>query len=60
MSKRVKISFETVNRGNYTVISSEDIAETNKNIREAMLPVIREFKRKEFQSWILTKDKRVG
>ena len=24
MSKRVKISFETVNRGNYTVISTED------------------------------------
>jgi len=60
MSKRIKISFDTVNRGNYTVISAEDIAETNKNIREAMIPVIREYKRKEYQSWISARDKRVG
>jgi hypothetical protein len=60
MSKRIKINFQTVNEGNYTIIPREEIAKVNKNIREAMLPVVRDFKRKEFQSWISARDKRVG
>jgi hypothetical protein len=60
MSKRVKINFKTVNEGKYTVIPGEEIAEVNKRIREAMIPVIREYKQKEFQSWISARDKRVG
>lgn len=55
MSKRVKINFQTINEGNYTVIPGKEIAEVNKRIREAMLPVVREFKRKECQSWIKQK-----
>jgi hypothetical protein len=60
MSKRIKINFQSLNEGNYTVIPGKEIAEVNKRIREAMLPVIRDFKRKEFQSWISAKDKRIG
>ena len=28
MSKRIKITFETINKGNYTVIDPKDIANT--------------------------------
>ena len=42
MSKRVKINFQTINEGNYTVIPGKEIAEVNKRIREAMLPVVRD------------------
>jgi hypothetical protein len=60
MSKRIKINFKIVNEGKYSVIPGEEIAAVNKRIREAMLPVVREYKRKEFQSWISARDKRVG
>ena len=60
MTKRVKINFQSINEGNYTVIPKEEIAEVNKRIREAMLPVVKDFERKQFQSWISMKDKRVG
>lgn len=39
MSKRVKITFETVNAGKYTTISAQAIAETNTRIKEAMKKV---------------------
>ena len=60
MSKRVKINFETANKGKYTVIPAEEIAEVNKRIREAMIPVVRDYNRKQFQSWISVRDKLVG
>ena len=52
MSKRTKISFERINEGKYTVINPKDIAETNKRIKKEMTPIIREFERKQFESWL--------
>ncbi len=52
MSKRTKISFERINEGEYTVIHPKDIAETNKRIKKEMTPIIREFDRKQFESWL--------
>ena len=52
MSKRTKISFERINEGEYTVIHPKDIAETNKRIKKEMTPIIREFERKQFESWL--------
>jgi hypothetical protein len=52
MSKRTKISFERINEGKYTVIDPQDIAETNKRIKKEMTPIIREFERKQFESWL--------
>jgi hypothetical protein len=50
MSKRIKISFER--EGRYTVIDPKDIAETNRRIKKEMIPIIREFERKQFESWL--------
>jgi len=50
MSQRIKISFER--EGRYTVIDPQDIAETNKRIKKEMTPIIREFERKQFESWL--------
>ena len=52
MSKRTKISFDRINEGKYTVIDPKDIAETNKRIKKEMTPIIREFERKQFESWL--------
>ncbi len=52
MSKRIKISFERDLRGEYTVIDPKDIAETNRRIKKEMTPIIREFERKQFESWL--------
>ena len=52
MNKRVKITFERINEGKYTVIDPKDIAETNKRIKKEMTPIIREFERKQFESWL--------
>ena len=43
MSKRVKISFETINEGKYEIIPPEKIAETNARIKKAM----KEFKKRK-------------
>lgn len=43
MSKRVKISFETINEGKYEIIPPEKIAETNERIKKAM----KEFKKRK-------------
>lgn len=50
MSKRIKISFER--EGQYTVIDPNDIAETNRRIKKEMTPIIREFERKQLESWL--------
>jgi hypothetical protein len=52
MSKRIKITFETINKGNYTVIDPKDIAKVNENIKKAMTPIIQDFEKKQFESWI--------
>jgi len=36
MSKRLKVSFESVNKGKYAIIPKASIAETNKRIKEEM------------------------
>jgi hypothetical protein len=41
MSKRVKINFETVNKGKYEIIPPEKIAESRKRIAENMRRFIR-------------------
>jgi hypothetical protein len=46
MSKRVKISFETINEGKYEIIPPEKIAESRKRIAENMRKFIRKLKRK--------------
>ena len=46
MSKRVKINFETVNKGKYEIIPPEKIAESRKRIAENMRKFIRKLKRK--------------
>ena len=57
MSKRTKISFETINKGNYTVIPDKDIADVNKRISAEMKPIIKDFERKQTDSWNTLKDK---
>jgi len=52
MSKRVKITFETINKGNYTIIEPKEIAEINERIKKEMSPIIQDFERKEFESWL--------
>lgn len=52
MSKRNKITFDSINKGNYTIIDPTDITETNKRIKKEMDPVVREFERKQFESWL--------
>jgi hypothetical protein len=52
MNKRVKITFEIINEGKYTVIDPKDIAETNERIKKEMKPIILEFERKQFESWL--------
>lgn len=46
-SKRVKISFESVNGDNYTVIDKSVIDAANTRIKEAMKVVVRDFEKKE-------------
>lgn len=52
MSKRVKITFESINKDNYTVIDPKDIAKVNENIKKSMTPIIRDFEKKQFESWV--------
>ena len=52
MSKRVKITFERINEGNYTIIDSKEIFHINERIKKEMQPIIRDFERKEFESWL--------
>lgn len=44
MSKRVKINFETINKGKYEIIPCEKIHETNKRIKEVMRKLRGKFK----------------
>jgi hypothetical protein len=49
-SKRVKISFSTVNEGKYTVINKATIAETNTRVKAAMKSVVRTHENNESKS----------
>ena len=46
MSKRIKINFETINKGNYEIIPPQEIAESNARIKKAMKKFIKKLKRK--------------
>lgn len=46
MSKRVKIDFETVNKGRYEIIPPEKIAESRERIKQNMKAFLRKIKRK--------------
>jgi len=46
MSKRVKINFETINKGNYEIIPPEKIDESRKRIAKNMRKIIRKLKHK--------------
>lgn len=50
MSKRVKFSFSSVNKGKVTVMSAEDVAASSRRIKEEMKPVVRKYKRNETAS----------
>lgn len=44
MTKRVKVNFETINKGKFENIPNEKICETNKRIKEIMNKFIRKLK----------------
>jgi hypothetical protein len=44
MSKRVKVNFESINKGKYEIIPWEKIRETNKGIKEAIRKLRGKFK----------------
>lgn len=46
-SKRIKISFSSVNEGKYTVISRSDISEVNRRVKDEMKTIVKEFERNE-------------
>ena len=49
-SKRVKISFESVNAGKYTVISTAEISASSNRIKNEMKEVVREHERRQAMS----------
>ncbi len=49
-SKRVKVSFETVNEGKYSIIRNSAIAETNQRVKAVMKDVVRDYEKKETKS----------
>ena len=46
MSKRVKINFETVNKGEYEIIPPTKIADSRERIKQNMRAFLRKIKRK--------------
>ncbi len=46
MSKKIKINFETINKGKYEIIPPQEIAESNARIKKAMKKFIKKLKRK--------------
>lgn len=50
MSKKIKISFETINTGIVTEIDSHGIAVSNQRIKNTMTDVVRQYKRNETNS----------
>ena len=52
MSKRKKITFGSINNGNFSIIPASDVAKSRKRISDAMKPIIRDFKKKQVLSKI--------
>ncbi len=49
MTKRIKINFNSINEGKFTVIPKSEIAEVNKRIKSEMKPIVRDFNKKQKQ-----------
>jgi len=49
-SKRIKISFKSVNDSKFTTIKRSDIADTNIRVKEAMKEVVREYEKNDTRS----------
>ncbi|SEB22129.1 hypothetical protein SAMN05443550_1271 [Pedobacter hartonius] len=47
MSKRVKFSFDSINKGKITPIKAEDLAMSSQRIKEEMKLVVRKYKKNE-------------
>ncbi len=52
ITMRTKITFESVNKDNYAIISRAEISEVNRRIRESMIPFLRLERRRVAQSLI--------
>ena len=48
--RRIKISFNTINDHNHTIINKDNISLTNQRVKEVMKKVIRDFEKKETES----------
>jgi len=46
-NKRIKVTFETINAGKYTVIRKSEVATINARVGEEMKPVVRNFEKNE-------------
>jgi len=49
-TSRVKISLGYINKGLYEFIPDEQVAKSNKRIKEFMTPLVKEYKNKEAAS----------
>jgi len=49
-TKRIKITFGSINAGKITHIEKSDIAESKKRIKDEMESVVRDFEKKETRS----------
>lgn len=49
-TKRIKISFKSVNEGKYTIISNADISQSSNRIKTAMKGVVREHEKRQVLS----------
>ncbi len=47
MTKRIKINFNSINEGRFTIIPKSEIAEVNKRIKSKMKSIIRNFNKKQ-------------
>ena len=52
MSKRVKINFETINKGRYEIIPPEKVAESRERIKQNMKTFLKKMSKEEIQHWI--------
>jgi len=50
MSRRVKISFETINENNYTIVDPNEVYASSNRMKINMVAKVRDYKKKEAQS----------
>jgi hypothetical protein len=49
-NKRIKITFETVTNGEYTIVDKIKVEEANQQVKAAMKDVVRVYEKKETKS----------